>query len=525
MAALATAVVCLSAASDVCATETFPYGGTLQANVGYTFDKVELSATFIPSATGEIIYNCAGFIMPYADSEHTQYIEGVWQNYIEGSSAYSINVTKDVPVYFFADLFDVQWNAQAGMIFKITENQPIEILGYSVEEGDVLSLTSGYGELVIYTNQPVSAAGARISVDATGTEVNIPMSSDYSTMLSVNYIDPLMKLTESDAVKGGEDISLIVRGITNNTGKLYDDGNDLVIKYKAPAKPVTIKNISLPDPFKAYWKEGNPDGVATVEYSGPISKADYLLKYGDFESEVPDGYIETGDSSDPASPAKITIDGNKLMIDFSGKSRTFVDMGTTMDYGNIYLSISAYDKSGEPVMGEGQGMVGGFGRELSYLCVTPAQFKTTFTPESGSSLFGLDNIYIHLWDYEKVVYTGVKFQIENGGTVVVPRSEITETGGSDFDWTLTIPIPEAVKKTTAKVTVTFDEVSFTDEDDHSDEFVAVYNGDGLTGITLVEESAGEAVVYTPDGRRIVAKDGLNALPRGIYIINGKKIIR
>ncbi len=526
-AALVAAATLLSAGMTVSAAEPFPNGGVIEPNVEYTVGgSTDLLAKYIPTKTGKVSYRQCGCFGVYSSEETSMdnAIEPVRSSYIDRYLVIDIPLTENVPVYFYADSFDLMF-ASPGQLFKVIVDEPIELLGYSVEEGDVLSVTSGYDGFVVYFNQGVHASKATLSVEGTDTKVNIFMSTMDTPSLAVNYVSGLMDLLNNGVISGGEPLTITLSEISNGSGMLYNEGKDLVLKFKAPTKPVTVLNKQIPDPFLAYWKDGDQDAIVTIEYSGNISLADYQLLYGNFEAEVPDGYIEPGASSDSASPAKTTIDGNKLMIDFSGKSRTFVDMGTTMDYGNIYLSISAYDKSGEPVMGEGQGMVGGFGRELSYLCVTPAQFKTTFTPESGSSLLGLDNIYIHLWDYEKVVYTGVKFQIENGGTVVVPRSEITETGGSDFDWTLTIPIPEAVKKTTAKVTVTFDEVSFTDEDDHSDEFVAVYNGDGLTGITLVEESAGEAVVYTPDGRRIVAKDGLNALPRGIYIINGKKIIR
>lgn len=459
------------------AAETFPYGGTLQPNVEYSFDGVELSATFIPSITGEISYNCVGIMSAYSDSSHTERIEQVSSSYIDGFQVNTIKVTKNIPVYFYAEAIDVMFFANPGELFKVTENEPIKFLNCSIPEGEVLSLTSGYSDLIVYFNQGVISAGATIAVSGTDIEVPVTMSTDFTPSLSVNYATPLMSLVNSDKIKGGEELIVSISGIRNSAGSEYNNGEDLVIRYKAPAKPVTILSKRLPDPFLSYWKEGDSDALVTVEYSGDISKASYLLKYGDFESEVPDGYIEEGESDDPSSPAKITIDGNKVTVDLSGKQRRPQDMVPSgADYGVILVRVAAFDSVGEPVAGDGQGMVGSFEQEVSYLYVSPAQFNTTFTPESGQSLKNRESLYLHLYDYEKVQFSGVKFEIENGPSIIVPKSEITETGGPDFDWTLTIPVPEAVRTTNLKVTVTFEDMDFLDRDDHSEEFSAVYFG-------------------------------------------------
>lgn len=482
-AALVAAATLLSAGMTVSAAEPFPNGGVIEPNVEYTVGgSTDLLAKYIPTKTGKVSYRQCGCFGVYSSEETSMdnAIEPVGSSYIDGYLVMDIPVTENVPVYFYADSFDLMF-ANPGQLFKVIVDEPIELLGYSVEEGDVLSVTSGYDGFVVYFNQGVHASKATLSVDGTDTKVNIFMSTMDTPSLAVNYVSGLMDLLNNGVISGGEPLTITLSEISNGSGMLYNEGKDLEIKFKAPTKPVTVLNKQIPDPFLAYWKDGDQDAIVTIEYSGNISLADYQLLYGNFEAEVPDGYIEVGASNNPASLAKVTIDGNKVMINFAGTQRRPQDMvpsGT--DYGEINLKISAYDETGQPVVGGGAGQVGSFDQQLTYLYVSPANFNVAFTPASGESLEGYENLTVHLYDYEKIQYSGVKFAIENGESYFVPRADIIETGGPEFDWTLTIAIPAEVQATNSKVTVTFEDMEFLDRDDHSAEFMAVYYGTGVS---------------------------------------------
>ena len=48
---------------------------------------------------------------------------------------------------------------------------------------------------------------------------------------------------------------------------------------------------------------------------------------------------------------------------------------------------------------------------------------------------------------------------------------------------------------------------------------------GTSGIRAVERTIDNDAVYTLQGRKVATRSQWNALPRGIYIVNGQKVIK
>lgn len=475
---LAAAAICVTASAY--AAEPFPDGGTLKANTDYLLEgSSDIQATYVPDQTCTINYNCGNGVHPYSDIECSQELDRQFQSYLDYGT-YSLAVEKDVPVYFKVDGFELQFG-MAGMTFRISQNQPIEVVGYDNAPGSVLSVTNGFNDTGIRFNQPVTAESVTISITGTDKVANVSMSTTPNMYLYIPYVNTLNNWFNSGALRGGEDLTITVKGIKNEEGVLYKDGEDLVINYKAPEKAVRLLSYEAPNPFMSYWKQGDPDAIMTISYDGTISKAEYQMTFGNFEAEIPDGYLELGASDNPDSPAKVTIEGNIVKIDFAGFQRRPQDMvpsGT--DYGNLVLKVYAYDEIGQPVMGNGSGQVGSFDQLLNYRYISPAEIRPVFTPAKGESLKGVNEVEIHLYDYDKIEFTGVKFELENGEAIVVPASDIKVNEGTNNDWTLTIPVPEAAKTTDGKVTVTLENLTSVDGVDHTNEIRAVYNGFTIT---------------------------------------------
>ncbi len=414
-AGLLSAALGLFGAAAANATETFPYGGQLKANVEYVFDLVELSAEYVPVASGKMTYNCGSFINIYSDPEHTSRINAKYEGYVGGSQAYTINVTKDVPVYVYADSFDVSWSAYQGMIFQITQDAPVEILSYSDEPGSILSVTSGFDELLIYMNQAVKASSATMTVDNSGTTVNLGLTDVYSTTLSVNYVDALLKLMDDGTVKGGEDLTISLRGVMTESGLLYDNGNDLVLKYKAPTVPLKLVSINLPNPFRSYWEEGK-GGILTATFNAPVSQVEYTLTYGDPEPESTDRYVETGSNLNPNSPAKVTVEGNEVTINFSGYHRAPEDMlEATSIYNDVSIKLIAYDANGQLGVGTDQGTLGSYTYVLPYQNDFPTFINETMAADpEATTVYSVDGRRI-----ENVKELNKGLYIINGKKVLV----------------------------------------------------------------------------------------------------------
>lgn len=463
------------------AATPFPAGGTLQANVEYVLSQDNVYATFLPTKTEEVTYTCGNMINPYSDPDHTVEMDKSVQNYLNFTT-YSLQVEEGVPVYFYV-YDDPSW--YGAPIFKITSGQPIEFLSCSEEEGSVLSLTSGISDLTISFNQPVKAANAYLlanSVMRPATIIADELSgSDYGMNININYLAPLQELFNSNILHGGENIKIILSGIENAAEEKYEGENgaaDLVLNFKAPAKPVTLEELIVPDVFDGNWTKGDPNALLTATYSGNISRAQYTLTYGlDPNSTMPQYYEEVGASDDPSSKSPVTIEGNKVSVDFSTAKRSPQDMdGFESD--EIYVKITAWDESGQPVVGEGQGSVGSKEVLIPYICTRVAAFNPVYTPASGTSLSGVKELKLQYEDYMSINFTGIDFIITDGETINVPVSETTHEILGDSKWSVvyTIPVPEAAQKADTNVRVKLTGVTSLANlsEGFADEFDAIY---------------------------------------------------
>ena len=268
---LAAAAICVSVSAY--AAEPFPNDGHLKANTDYLIEgETELLATFIPEQSGVVTYTRGNSVTPYKNPSHTedQEWERTFQSFVDQS--YSISVEKDVPVYFYISQFAVKYEV-GGQIFRINQDQPIEVVSYTAQPGSVLSVTDGYTDMGIVFNQPVTVGSATLSIDGTSDVANISMTTVPNVNVYVPYVNAIKNWMRTGAVKGGEHLTLTLKDIKNAAGKSYKDGEDLVLNYIAPELFVSLLSYETPDPFMSFWKKGNPEAVMTITYDGAISKA------------------------------------------------------------------------------------------------------------------------------------------------------------------------------------------------------------------------------------------------------------
>ncbi len=469
-------VAALASASTASAAVPFPAGGDLEANVEYSLSTPDVVAKYVPTKTGEITYICGNAVVPYTSEEIVEDNEiknRIFQNYADYGT-YALEVEAGVAVYFHV-IEDYSFSVGSDAVFKINAGLPIEIVSYSEPEGSVLSLTNGFSEMTVTFNQPVEAKDAYIF--AKGQFRPMKLEEGLSMQLNLKYVEPLMGLFESGILEGGEDVAIYVSDITNASGEKYNDGNPLALNYKAPSKPVKIEELIVPEVFDGNWSKGDPNAIVTATYSGNISRAQYTLRYGlDPSASMPSYYEEVGDSDDPTSKSPVTIEGNKVTIDFSTAKRNPVDMG--YDSNEIALKVTAWDESGQPVIGEGQGSFGGKEVMLPFIYHQVANFQPVYTPASGTSLHGVKELKLQYQNYTDIEFTGIDFIITEGEIINVPVSETTHQELGDQNWSVEyiIPVPEAVQTATTNVRVKLTgATSLTIIDEGlADEFDAIY---------------------------------------------------
>lgn len=112
-----------------------------------------------------------------------------------------------------------------------------------------------------------------------------------------------------------------------NFVEIGENGN-VVIRYTY-GKPVTLEKDVLPSPFLQWWAPGSADAIATLTFSGDIkAETDYEVSVS--EGHIVPGAVNGGEdelASVVIPKDNISIEGNKLIINFAGVDMTSINEG------------------------------------------------------------------------------------------------------------------------------------------------------------------------------------------------------
>lgn len=487
---LVAGTVCVSGFSAY-AADVLTDGMEVFANTDYEcppgFDQIVVK--FVSTSDSPLTYVCGSAFSPYYDEACTQECDRQFLNYSD-IGTYQTSVSKGQTLYFkYINPY------YGGSIFRILQDAPLALNEAGYEEGSALPLTSGFSTVYFIFNQPAKATKATLSCGE--KSVNPAVSSAYSDRIEVEYLRYLQDWMADGTAKPGDEIKLRLEGIQNENGALLNETGVLEASYKVPVEAVNLVKYTTPFKFLSYWNPGDPAAVMTAEYDGPIGKAQYIMTFGNPESENNDFYAEIVSSTDANS--NIRIEGNLVYIDFSGKQRRPQDMVPTgTNYSNLALKVTAWDTNGNPIISPGQGKVGSFdAQDLTYSYIAPAVLNPTFNPPHGSSLKAVTKLEININDYSKIDFTGVKFDIEGSEPIIVAKNAVTITESVNSA-KLVVNVPRAAQTGDAKVIVTLDGLTCSDGVDHSNDVRAVYDGFAIEEYTY----------YNADGQIISS----NTLP-------------
>lgn len=285
--------------------------------------------------------------------------------------------------------------------FSITK---LEIDGVTVKEGAALSTVKQLN--IGFTLEPeVDEKSATLTCGSLSAEVELHTSS--TAIIAMTHV-VVKAWKEAGSVKAGDKAVLKITGVTDVDGNLYNGDGVVTLSFVIPQDSAKLVNSDavnswLDSGFLSYWKSGDESGVLTLEFDrdlmtiadgNPVAVSLLFGYKGGAEGNV----IEQVDAS------RITIDGTKLMVDFTGKLRTVVFTYTYISFYNIAMA----DGSKPDFDGH------------NYLTLT-TEFEdmTTdvsyeFTPADGSTLTS-NEIELYLSNKEAITFTSfeVSYQTQD----------------------------------------------------------------------------------------------------------------
>lgn len=470
----------------------------------YTAEK---DGTLIVSSTSG-----GSFFTPYHDAAHTRPVNYEISMTANGVS-FELPVTAGTTIFFHLGFC----MNDATITLSMGDKAKIELLECSPAAGSVYSL-SGSGLISLAFNKYIAVEKTEIITASQATRAL--QANIYGGNISIDAKETILGLMEENALKSGDTFILRLSGVSTFDQQLiYGEDGTLEITYVCGNMPVQlVKSEGLRDStFLSFWAENDEGGRITLTFDGALSptkgrehEAMAIISYGD---------IDTGDFYQETLP--YTVEGNRVIADLTGKFRRPKDMVPTgRNYGIINVKITAVRSAdGNYTYTEGSSSLGAYHFSYPYVEVK-ADIISDFYPASGGSIYGVDEIEMWITDYKKLKHDGPVFITASGESVA---ATFTETEDSEYPgaYILMVQIPEKVKAAEGEVTLTLKNLQCADGQDYTSVISARYTQTAPDGIKQVETAEKAPAVYDLYGKR---KDR-RQLPKGIYIINGKKVLK
>ncbi len=508
--------------------------GVLEPGVTYEYPQyATVYGEFTPSITGAVkfIYSTSALTL-YSSKDYSEESLVPFEHaYVATGKMHTYQLTEGETYYLYSPN-----TMDASTLVILEGKQEIELLGVSPDltDGEMFSVSSDY-IIDLSFNTPVSVGNVLLLAGDEKARINATSSNTY---LTCYVADAIMDFYTRGVLKKGDTMTLRVMNVTD----AYDDANkyngngrlevDFVVNAK-PAQLIDVKNAVLnyiDNPFNSYYITGDQaatisfifdeelstsqEPVATVTYGNPDN-----LDVGIYSENVP-GVNE----------------GNTAKFDFSGKLRRPIDMlpASTAETQPDYLGINFYNiysVDGQRVFTGAQTNPTGFSMSFK-LNVIQYTIAADYTPGRGATLEPGTKMEIWVMNGGFISSTGIALSyISNGErtTTIIPMADVTveEDPVAPQDLIYTFIIPNINVDPDTKVTISFADVECADGLDHSGDLTAEF-GFQTSGIeSIIGEKSDVVTVYNAAGFCVmnkVSRNELSKLPKGLYIVNGKKTV-
>lgn len=177
----------------------------------------------------------------------------------------------------------------------------------SFDSATITYYPNGNEEIVTLVDDP-SKVGENADYAYEGTLWKFKAVSKYYT-LTDKGTSVILNLTNVNY----DGVPLTSTDIIGNPNIEVKDGN-LMVKWNKPEKAMTIVDESWPDVIYGKFEQGDPAGIATITFDDNISSVPSASMV--FGKQIY-GAASGGDAADPGMDLPSTVDGNKLIIDFT----------------------------------------------------------------------------------------------------------------------------------------------------------------------------------------------------------------
>ena len=249
-------------------------------------------------------------------------------------------------------------------------------------------------------------------------------SGNNTEQLILNIKEYLTVWKEEGRYKAGDPVTLTLTGVKSRGENplVYGTDGTLVLKWTAPGDLHKNTSITAPDPFLSYWLPGDERGIMVLDFDYPLM----TMENGQTATvSFTIGSADMGDAYQGQLPQdKISVDGQKLYIDFTGVRRTYADMGLTQKWESISIKVN-YIKMADGTMcfSPSAGNYGSVSTECTFE-EYKSDIQAEFTPADGATL--TENFFkVYFSDKKALTFSGVRVTYQTQDDIKY-QTDITE---------------------------------------------------------------------------------------------------
>ncbi|MDE5808064.1 MAG: hypothetical protein K2H76_08090 [Muribaculaceae bacterium] len=515
--------------------------GALEPGKEYSWPQyATVTGTYTPSVTGPVKFEFSTSTVPlYSSPDHNE------DSIVSGEHSYSergkVMTYKELQggktYYLYAPQV---LDASTLIIYEGTQEIKLISTAPSIDPespdyyGGKLSASSTY-EVTVNFNFPVTF-GNTFLVAPDNTRLPITAKSSEAS-IACDIAPAMMDFYHDGKIKEGDEVTLRILQVVDATDKdnKYNKNGRCDIKFTVAAKPLELLNIvgakynSVENVFNSYYLPGDEEALIKFVFDAPLSndrKATASIEYGASDNIEVGVYRESIEAAHEDATA---------IFDFSGKLRRPIDMLPASDSNtqpeSIYVSFgNLYSPDGQRAYTGSKSNPSGY--PLSFL-INVLQYTVVgdFTPARGTDLIFGEPMEIWVMNGDKIIYDAIRFEYTEGGEEKyydLPEEAVKETPDPESEgamlYTFTIPTLPCDDDTPVIVRMTG--LQCADGLEHSNDVYGEFTR-ATSGVSEIA-AAGEALdVYDIAGVRVIkggSKDSLSGLAKGIYIVNGKKVV-
>ena len=249
-------------------------------------------------------------------------------------------------------------------------------------------------------------------------------SGNNTEQLILNIKEYLTAWKEEGRYNAGDPVTLTLTGVKSRGENplVYGTDGTLVLKWTAPGDLHKNTGITAPDPFLSYWLPGDERGIMVLDFDYPLmTKENGQTATVSFTI----GSADMGDAYQEQLPQdKISVDGQKLYIDFTGVRRTYADMGLTQKWESISIKVNYIKmEDGTMCFSPSAGNYGSVSTECTFE-EYKSDIQAEFTPADGATLTE-NSFKVYFSDKKALTFSGVRVTYQTQDDIKY-QTDITE---------------------------------------------------------------------------------------------------